>query len=266
MTELDAQTVLATIPGWEDAEVSEMTGGQTNRTWLVTSPRGKAVLKIDEQSREPPYNPRPDEEIIQRRAAEQGLANDVLHSSETVYLTRFVEGDVWSREHLLDDDNLVRLAGLLKNVHSLPLTGRHFNPERAADLYLARVPRNFAEPARLCADIVRQLLAPKKSVLLPQRPRGRRNIIATPALRLLDWEYACDNDPLFDLATVIAHHKLPEHSANLLLDTYFDGDAARWHSQLDQQMRLYCALLWLWSASRPDADEERLHAILDRLG
>lgn len=265
MTNLEPQTVLASIPGWEGAEVAELPGGLSNRTWLVTSPGGKAVLKIDAQTREPPFNPRPDEEIIQRRAAEQGLANRVLHSSETVYLTEYLEGEVWTPEHLLDDANLVRLARLLRNVHSLPLTGRHFDPERAADLYLARVPREFRGPARKCADIVRQLLAPQ-NLCCCHNDLVAGNIIATPELRLLDWEYASDNDPFFDLATVIAHHKLPGDSARLLLDAYFHGDGDRWLPHLEQQIRLYNALLWLWSASRPDADEGRLQAILQRLG
>ena len=264
MTDLDPQTVLAAIPGWEGADVSELPGGLSNRTWLVTSPSGKGVLKIDEQTRKPPFNPRPEEELIQRRAARQGLANNVLHSSETVYLTEYLEGEVWTRAHLDDEQNLARLAQLLRRVHSLPLTGRYFDPARAADLYLGRVPREFGEPAQLCADIVRQLLAPQ-NLCCCHNDLVVGNIIATPGLRLLDWEYACDNDPFFDLATVIAHHKLPEASAERLLDAYFDGNGRRWLPQLEQQIRLYNALLWLWSASRPDADEDRLQAIMQRL-
>ena len=264
MTNLEPRTVLATIPGWEDASVSELPGGLSNRTWLVTSQRGKAVLKIDAQTREPPFNPRPDEEIIQRRAAERGLANKVLHASETVYLTEYLDGEVWTREHLADEHNLARLAKLLRKVHSLPLTGRYFEPAKAADLYLARVPRRYAATSTRCADIVRQLLAPQ-NLCCCHNDLVAGNIIATPGLRLLDWEYACDNDPFFDLATVVAHHKLPAASADLLLDAYFDGDGGRWRPQLEQQMRLYNALLWLWSASRPDADDDRLQAILARL-
>ena len=73
------------------------------------------------------------------------------------------------------------------------------------------------------------------------------NIISAPEIRFLDWEYACDNDPLFDLAIVVAHHDLSERQAGVLLDAYFDGDGARWREQLDVQMRLYGALNWLWA-------------------
>ena len=264
MSGLDAQTVLATIPGWEGAAAQELSGGLSNRTWLVTSVQGRGVLKIDGQSREPPYNARPEEEIIQSRAAAAGLANSVLHSSETVYLTEYLEGEVWTREHLTDSAKLVELSRLLRQVHSLPLTGRHFDAARAAGKYEHAVPEPHKQQAKHCADIVRQLLAPQ-NLCCCHNDVVAGNIIATPALRLLDWEYACDNDPLFDLATVIAHHKLPESSAELLLDAYFDGVGARWKPQFEQQIRLYNALLWLWSACRPDAERERLQTIIERI-
>jgi hypothetical protein len=36
-----------------------------------------------------------------------------------------------------------------------------------------------------------------------------------------------------------------------LLNAYFDGDGARWQTQLNRQAEFYGALLWLWEASRP---------------
>ena len=76
------------------------------------------------------------------------------------------------------------------------------------------------------------------------------NIIATPAIRFLDWEYACDNDPFFDIATVVAHHRMPDERAHFLLDAYFDGDGTRWRDYLTTQVRFYNALLWLWLNTR----------------
>ena len=70
-----------------------------------------------------------------------------------------------------------------------------------------------------------------------------------PDIRFLDWEYACDNDPLFDLATVVAHHGLNDRQAGVLLDAYFDGNGGRWRNALTSQMRLYDALNGLWAAA-----------------
>jgi thiamine kinase-like enzyme len=84
-------------------------------------------------------------------------------------------------------------------------------------------------------------------------------------LRLLDWEYACDNDPLFDLAIVVAQHQLSEEIANMFLDQYFDGDGKRWREKLGQQMMLYNALVWLWYASRLEPDPKQLLVFESRL-
>ena len=43
------EAVLAQMPGWEDAQLTELSGGLTNQTWRVTSLSNKSgVLKIDE--------------------------------------------------------------------------------------------------------------------------------------------------------------------------------------------------------------------------
>ena len=75
------------------------------------------------------------------------------------------------------------------------------------------------------------------------------NIINAPETRFLEWEYACDNDPLFDLATVTAHHELTSRQRDTLLDAYFDGDGRRMRSQLARQADVYEALLYLWTAA-----------------
>ena len=50
------EAVLSAIPGWKGAIYSELTGGLTNSTYLIENGDDKAVLKIDEGSRGPPYN------------------------------------------------------------------------------------------------------------------------------------------------------------------------------------------------------------------
>ena len=82
---------------------------------------------------------------------------------------------------------------------------------------------------------------------------------------LLDWEYACDNDPAFDLAVVIEHHGLRDDLAAHLLGTYCDGQDMIPPQRLAAQRRLYLALLWLWMAARPQHDRDELVAVGERL-
>jgi thiamine kinase len=258
------ESALARIPGWEDAHWSELSGGLTNRNWLVSRGDRKAVLKVDAAPRVAPYNERLAERRIQEIAAAAGLANKVLYADERTYLTEFVEGKVWAIEDFRIEDNLAQLASLLRRVHSQPLSGRHMDAVDAAEAYIAKIDVANSATAQRCVEIVRRLHAPH-NLCCCHNDLVAGNILATPELRLLDWEYACDNDPLFDLAIVLAQHQLSEEMANIFLDQYFDGDGRRWREKLGQQMMLYNALVWLWYASRPDPDPEQLLVFESRL-
>jgi len=258
------QTALARIPGWEDACWSELSGGLTNRTWLVSRGDRKAVLKVDVAPRVAPYNERLAEKRIQEIAAAAGLANSVLYADDRTYLTEFIEGKVWVAADFGIEANLEQLAQLLRRLHSQPLSGRHFDAVDAAESYIAKIDVANSAMAQRCVEIVRQLHAPH-NLCCCHNDLVAGNIIATPELRLLDWEYACDNDPLFDLAIIVAQHELSEEISHFFLDQYFDGDGMRWREKLGQQMMLYNALVWLWYASRPDPDPQQSSVFESRL-
>lgn len=258
------QSVLERVPGWERARFSELKGGLTNRAWKVSVGDRHAVLKIDVVPRAAPYNHRLAEQVVQAMAANAALANAVLYADDTAYLTEYIEGDVWTKADLDDEENLAKLASLLRVVHSLPLTGRRFNAVAAANRYVAEIDVGASDTIQRCVNIVQTQHAPHNPCFC-HNDLVAENIIATPELRLLDWEYACDNDPLFDLATVVAHHDLSERRTSFFLDRYFNGNGERWRDKLEQQVTLYNALLWLWHASRPDTDPQQLLVIAARL-
>ena len=241
--------VLAHIDGWAGADVSELSGGLTNRTWRVDKDGRCAVLKVDERPRGEPFNERQSEADIQNRAFNVGLANRVLFASDTVYMTEYLDGAVWSQECLEDDANIEKLADALRRLHSLPLSGRTFDAAGAARAYA----RHIKDPdaARVKASVRKVEEGPQPfNLCFCHNDLVVGNIINTPEIRFLDWEYACDNDPFFDLATVVAHHHLTDVQRDTLLDAYFDGNGSRWRGQLARQAEVYDALLYLWRESR----------------
>ncbi|MDX2410343.1 MAG: choline/ethanolamine kinase family protein [Woeseiaceae bacterium] len=243
------EEALLTVPGWERATYCELSGGVSNRTYLVESGDAKAVLKIDDGCRSLPYNARKTEAQIQTLAADRGLAGRVLFVSDTVYMTEYLEGTIWSGECLEDNTNLDALAAGLKKLHALPLTGRTFDAIGAARDYIQQI--EDADP-ELVGECLRKIKAGPMphNLCCCHNDLVVANIINTPEIRFLDWEYACDNDPFFDLATVVAHHELTAEQSDYLLDAYFDGDGKRWREQLARQASVYEALLWLWDAAR----------------
>jgi thiamine kinase-like enzyme len=246
---LNIAEVLASIDGWAGADVAKLKGGLTNTTWRVDKDGRSGVLKIDARPRAEPYNTRRREAEIQARACEAGLANRVLFANETVYLSEYVEGVVWSQECLEDDANIEQLAGALRRLHALPLSGRLFDAAGAARDYA----RNIRNPDELKVKTsVRKVEEGPQpfNLCFCHNDLVVGNIINTPETRFLDWEYACDNDPFFDLATVVAHHDLTAAQRDTLLDAYFDGNGSSWREQLSRQAEVYEALLYLWQESR----------------
>ncbi len=256
--------VIRDLPEWRGATWTELGGGLTNRTWRLEKHGRKAVLKIDEFEREAPYNSRPAEAAVQSTAARAGLAARVLHADSQVYLAEYMEGTVWEPACLEQPANIERLAAALRRLHALPLSGRPFDAAVAAKRYVKKIENPEQEPVAECLDIVDSMQLPQ-NLCCCHNDLVAENIISTPALRFLDWEYACDNDPFFDLATIVEHHELSEQQSKILLDAYFDGCGERWHANLRQQRTLYLALLWLWLASRPGVPGHELQRVRERL-
>jgi len=256
--------VIGELPEWRGATLTELSGGLTNRTWQLEKEGRKAVLKIDDEPRKAPYNTRLQEATVQSNAARAGLAADVLFANTQVYLTAYVEGTVWNPAWLHKEGKIEQLASALRRLHSLPLSGRSFNAIGAAKGYSQSIENQDKNLVAVCLALIKNTRLPNY-LCSCHNDLVAENIITTPELRFLDWEYACDNDPMFDLATIVEHHELSEGQALALLDAYFDGSGERWRTKLAEQQRLYLALSWLWLASRPDSSDKALRQLAGRL-
>ena len=258
------EEVLAEIPGWEGANCTELSGGLTNRTWRVTTGAKSGVLKIDEDPRDAPFNTRCAEANVQNAAAKEGLAPSIILADDGLYFTEYVEGVVWERSCLDKEGSLELIANALQRLHALPLTGRSFDAGIAAKRYVEKIAGLDAAVIRKCTEIVDMMRLPQ-NLCCCHNDLVAENLITTPDLKFLDWEYACDNDPFFDLATVVEHHELGDQQVTQLLDAYMGGDGQRWREHLEKQRKLYLALLCLWMGSRPDSEPTELQAVVMRL-
>ncbi len=257
------QEALARVGGWEDAKLTPLAGGLTNRSWLVEDGARRAVLKIDATPRHLPFSSRPDEANAQTLAAAHGLASPVIYADENVYLTEYVEGNVWRLSDFAEEESLRSLARALRKLHSLPRTGRVFDATAAMEQYLPQIGERHMDMARQCAKIVNAMPRPN-DLRFCHNDLVAENIIASPAVKFLDWEYACDNDPCFDVATVIAHHNLTDAHADILVRAYSLGDTRAWPMVLDY-IRFYLAFYWLWLAARPATDPTELRSLAARI-
>jgi thiamine kinase-like enzyme len=264
------EDALSRIPGWDgESDVDEISGGLTNRSFVVRSRNGVFILRLDAGHTKTFGLDRSVELKVLREAANADIAPKVRFADPDagILLYEYLPGPVWDRASLDDRHNLERLSALLRSVHSLPASGAVLDGAAAADRYAATASVNadLRRFAAHCVGIVRAA-PPSSPPVCCHNDVVAANIIGTSSLKLLDWEYACDNDPYFDLASLIAYHDLGSKHAGMLLDSYAGGRDAEAKERLQLQLRIYDAIQWLWLAARYVIDPSRDHrARLDQL-
>jgi thiamine kinase-like enzyme len=190
---------------------------------------------------------------IQRRAAAAGLAPRILAAEpdEGWLLYEYLEGKDLHAGDLADHATLEAIAKLLRAVHDLPASGRVLPVVDAALRYAAIVQpdSDLSEFAHRCVDAV-AAAPPPATTACCHNDVVAANIVSNGRLRLIDWEYACDNDPLFDLASLAGYHDLEERAVNALLVAYAGTGDGEMRERLAAQRRLFDALQWLWLAAQ----------------
>ncbi|MGB5345851.1 MAG: choline kinase family protein [Woeseia sp.] len=253
--ERTVRRILAGIPGWQDRSftIGALQGGLNNCSYQVDSNGSRFVLRIAASSKVAGGGSHALESKVQRNAAAAGLAAQVLYSDPQrgVMLLEYLSGQTLSASDLLRGDILQQLGELLRDLHALPLSGVNFAATAAAENYLAVIgDRNAgAGFARFCRELIDGTALSAARRCCHNDVIGS-NLVLGQRLQLIDFEYACDNDPLFDLASVLCWHDLakPQHVA--LLQAYAGQVTASDQEALQIQCRLYDALLWLWLAAR----------------
>lgn len=266
--------VLAQGPGWDPGglTIEPLPGGLTNRTFRVRRGNSLFALRLDAPHTAAFDLDRERETTIMRHAEEAGIGPPVVYADPAsgVLVTRYLEGPAWSAEHLHDASRIDALARLLQKVHALPLCGDAFDAKERARHYLTRTPSDdalFSELERAAQAVSSGKISGPLSCC--HNDVIVENLVGSPP-RLLDWEYACDNDAAFDLATLIENHRLNGATARRLIAAYADGGGAALAERVEYQRRLYLRLTLLWFAARgaatsSAADAEQVRALLARI-
>jgi thiamine kinase len=260
---LTPEDALSRVPGFDaDPDFREIGGGLTNRSFVVRSGGRQFVLRLDAKHTSTFGLDRSTEFRILRNAAEVSLAPEVRFADPDsgILVYEYLPGPVWDRASLDDSDNLGRLAALLRRVHGLSKSGVALDALAAALRYQTVASRHSqlrADAAR-CVEIVRASPEPPVRCCC-HNDVVAANVVGDTRLKLLDWEYACDNDPYFDLASLIGYHDLSSRQTGRLLDGYTGARTPEAKERLELQLRLYNAIQWLWFAARCVIDPNSEH-------
>ena len=254
-SELNAFEALATVPGWDPAkaEIEELKGGLTNRVYFVRQGDQECVLRLNAPHTGAFGLDRSCEVEILERAGQSGLAPQILHADEQagILVTEYLRGTVWQHTDLDNDQNVEALAGLLQSVHKLPTCDFRINlsiVSRKYEQYLQQR-QGLHAFASTCVDIIERIPA-RADVTCCHNDIVAANVVDVGSLKLIDWEYACDNDPMFDLASAIGYHNFDQRRTGILLSAYAGGADGELTIRLEEQVRAYDAIQWLWLATR----------------
>lgn len=252
---INAFDALELVPGWDPdiADIEELKGGLTNRTYHVRQGDRQCVLRLDSEQSNVFQFDRASELSILAEAGNAGLAPDVLFADAQagVLVTEYLPGRVWDESDLESTGNLESLARLLRRVHALPASGRKLDISRVAATYEDYLERRHGLHAfaTRCVEIIRSIPVGDDMVCC-HNDVVAANIVENDGLRLIDWEFACDHDPFFDLASAIGYHNIDAGRIAVLLDAYTGGARREASERLAEQIRVYDAIQWLWLATQ----------------
>ncbi len=264
VSEARLKSIFDTLPpfagqSFADAEFEKI-GGLNNRNYRVTAAGKSYVLRVPGEGTEQ-YIDRKVDEQAGRIAADVGVnAPMVYYDSETgVQLTQFIpDADTMTPERFRDLD-LVRRAGVaFATVHNCgKLLMTDFCDEVVAEEYLeilrgkdAWLPAGYTDVQK-SARHVREALAARSLPLVPSNndPVPENFINTKEKMYLLDWEFAGNNDPMWDVGDLSVEAHFGEEQDRALLEAYCGG---AYPDHLFSRMILQKSmvfLLWtLWGA------------------
>ena len=214
-----------------DAVAVEALAGMTNRNYLASALGKRFVVRIPGEGTE---------EYIDRKADEEAgrLTSDIGVNAPVVYydpntgtqITRFIEGCVTMSAKVFQDAGAVRRAAV--SFHKLHTCGRKlkndFNEKAVAQDYLdvlkgrnARLPEGY-EKVQKQADAIREVLRATAAETVPcHNDPAPENLVDTgERVYILDWEFAGNNDPFWDLADLSVETGFTEEQDRVLLEAY----------------------------------------------
>ena len=264
----------------DELRVRRLPGGISNRSVVVSTDRGKWVVRLPRTAAAPQtLNPGAEARLL-ALADEAELTPEVLaaDAGTGALITRYLErAAAWTAEQAREPDNIKRMAAVLRRLHGLraPPELRNYRPTLLAASYVeaARTAARAdggstglsGEQLRWSAEFVR-LAQAHEAAFAPtavcHNDLVAANILDDGQIRLVDFEYAVRADPILDLAGLAGLNGFDRTQRRHLLGAYFRADPAPvTAAQLDEAVRMVqlMACFWALTHAAGEASEDQRH-------
>ncbi|MEX2009656.1 MAG: choline/ethanolamine kinase family protein [Dongiaceae bacterium] len=282
MTEpIEAGERLARIPLFAGLAPGDYTlerlGGLTNRNYKLTVGESRYVLRIAGEGTGE-YIDRKAEAVSARVAAAAGVNAEILYfdAEDGVQVARFIDGAAtMNAERFKDLGAVARAAQGFRRIHDC---GERFAADfelfRMMDEYLDLLKRKDAwvpdgyRAVQKEAGAVRAALAAHPAPLCPCHcdPLAENFLDSGERMWIVDWEYAGNNDPMWDLGDVSVEAEFGPAQDAALMAAYFGSRPPADRVGRMVMYKAMCDLLWtLWGAIQAandnPADDFRAYAM-----
>lgn len=224
---------IAALPIWQGPiAIAPLTGGITNRNYLVEDDARRAVVRLGSDI--PVHHIRRDNELAASRAAHAaGVSPAVLYHAPGILVLDYVEARAFIPEDVRAPGMIERLVPLIRRCHrDIP---RHFRGS-AAVFWVFHVVRDYAaelgELGSPHRPLLKDLLMKAETLEEAAGPFdivfGHNDLLAANILDdgdrlwLIDWDYAGFNTPLFDLGGLASNNELSPEAERLMLELYYE--------------------------------------------
>ena len=219
-----------------EREVEELPGGLTNVNLKVTTEDDTVVVRIAQAGSELLAIDRHAEYENSVAAAEAGVGAPVIEYVEDpgLLVIGYIEGHTFTDEDLRHGGHLARVAEACRTLHEGPRFVTDFDMFDIQRGYLDivhehgfRLPDRYEEFADQAEQIRRAFAAkPTRTVPCNNDLLAGNFIDDGTKLWLIDYEYAGNNDPCFELGNVWSEANLTEEQLEELMEAY-DGELLR---------------------------------------
>jgi thiamine kinase-like enzyme len=208
------EAVLAEVPELAGPVLAaeDITGGLVNRSVKVTTPAGAYVVRLFASDSQLLRVDRDEEYASSVIAAEAGIGAPVVAylPEHGAMVLEWIEGEAQSAEELRADEKPLLVARTLRRLHSCPRFGSDYDLfgslreyRRILDEQGFALPDGYDDYAPQAAALEAALTATPAALRPCHNDMMPANFIdAGGSLRLIDYEYAANNDPCFDLGGI----------------------------------------------------------------
>ncbi len=243
----------------EDPTLATRLGGLTNRNYLIPTDQGGVVVRLAGEGTSE-YIDRHLEEVAARSAANAGVNAEVLFfdPSDGLMATRLVPNARTMTGELFagDLEAVKRAADAFRRLHTrADRFATDFKLFEMIDEYKtllaskqAALPDGY-ELVQSAAESAQRALETSQGLLVPSHcdPLCENFLDTGDSMYLIDYEYAGNNDPMWDLADVSVEGAFTPEMDEILLRAYFQGDVPAASRSRMIVLKAMVDLLWtLW--------------------